>query len=260
MDYFEKISGKLKNDLTWNIPEQKQGIVNVVGGNSQSFKTEIKVSEFLAENYPIKTLDLILPDTLKSQLPPLPNFQFLSSTDSGSFAKAEELKNTFNAADFNLLIGDFSKNTTTARAVASACENSEKPLLMTRDTIDLIVSENPEKILMNDKIIFFSSMAQLQKLLRAVYYPKMLLLSQSLVQVGEVLHKFSLSYPVSIITLHNDQILIAKNGLVKSLALANSGYTPILFWQGEVAAKIMAMNLYNPDNFIDATITGLLKI
>ena len=100
----------------------------------------------------------------------------------------------------------------------------------------------------------------MQKILRAVYYPKMLLLSQSLVQVVEVLHKFTLSYPVSIVTLHNGQILVAKDGVVKAVSMEKSGYLPIMIWSGELAAKIVALNLYNPNNFIKATIAAILQI
>ncbi|MBR3329033.1 hypothetical protein IKG29_00690 [Candidatus Saccharibacteria bacterium] len=257
MDYFEKIEVKPKDDLVWNIPEQKKGIVNVVGGNNQLFKTEIKVSEFLATTYPIKDVFTVLPNVLKKTLPALPNFKFLSSIDSESFSSDEELKEIFNSADFNLILGDFSKNKITMRAVASAYQNSEKPLLITRDGVDLITGENPEKILMNEKVILLASMAQLQKLLRAIYYPKVLLLSQSLVQVAEVLHKLTLSYPISVITLHNDRILVAKNGVVKAVPLEKSGYSPIMLWQGKFAAKVAALNLYNPDNLVGAVISAI---
>lgn len=258
MDYFEKIETKPAEDLSWNIPERKQGIVNVVGGNSQSFRTEIKISEFLAREYPVQEVRTILPDALKSQLPALPNLVFLSSTDSGAFASGDELERTLNTADYNLILGDFSKNTVTARAVGSACSYSEKPLLITRDAVDLITGEKPELLLMNDKVILFASMAQLQKLFRAVYYPKMLLLSQSLVQVAEALHKFTLSYPVSVVTLHNGLVLVAKNGAIKAVPVEKSGYSPMMFWQGELAAKILAMNLYNPDNFLKATLAAVI--
>ena len=110
---------------------------------------------------------------------------------------------------------------------------------------------------MNEKLIIFASMAQLQKLFRAVYYPKVLLLSQSLVQVAEALHKFTLSYPISIITFHSGQILVAKNGNVNVVPLEKSGYSPITIWNGELAAKIVALNLYNPDNFLVTTTTAL---
>ena len=257
MDYFEKIESAPSTDLSWNIPEKKQGTANIIGGNSQHFKTEIRVSEYMGENYPIKDLFTILPDALKTKLPSLPNFIFLSATESGSFADKKELTDTFNSADYNLLIGDLSKNSVTGKAVVGACADSKKPLLITRDAVDLVADNITEQLLMNENLVFLASMPQLIKLFRAVYYPKMLLLSQSLVQVADALHKFTLSYPVSIITLHSEQILIAKNGMVKAIALSKSGYSPLTFWQGEVASKILAFNLYNPNQFVDATTSAV---
>lgn len=259
MDYFEKIEKKPSEDLAWNIPEKKFGTVNIVGGNSQSFKTEIKVAEFLGEKYPVETLNLVLPDVLKSKLPNLPNFCYLSSTESGSFKDGEEMAQALNSADFNLVLGDLSRNNVTARALVSACDFAEKPLILTRDAVDLFSENVSEKNLMNENLILMASMPQLVKLLRAVYYPKMLLLSQSLVQVAEVLHKFTLSYPVSIITLHSDQILVAKNGEVRAVSLEKLGYSPMIIWQGELAAKILAFNLFNPNRFLDSTIFAIFS-
>ena len=257
MDYFEKLENNPYADLQWNIPERKQGAVNIIGGNSQSFRAEVKSAEFLSAKYPIESIRLVLPDALQGKLPPLPDVKYLKSTESGSFASSEELTEVINAADWNLLMGDLSKNTTTRRVVASACENSERPLLITRDGVDALAEDNPGMTLMNEKITIMGSVAQLQKLLRAVYYPKMLLMSQSLVQVVDVLHKFTLSYPVSIVTLHNEQVLTAKNGLVRAVPLSKSGYSPMMLWQGELASKIVALNLYNPDQFVSATICAI---
>lgn len=259
MDYFEKLEKNPYEDLKWNVPERKQGTVNVVGGNSQRFRDEVKVAEFLGANYPVEMVRLILPDSLKGKLPELPNFTFLSSTDSGSFAESQELLDVFNAGDYNLVLGDLSKNAVTGKAISSAVKNAEKMTLITRDAVDLIAENAPERVLMNENLVIFASVMQLQKLLRAVYYPKMLLASQSLVQVAEVLHKFTLSYPVSMVTLHDGQILAAKDGTVNAVALSNSGCSPITFWSGELTAKIVAMNLYNPSQFIPATVCGLWK-
>ena len=259
MDYFEKISENQFQDLEWNIPERNQGSVNVIGGNAKSFRTEVKIAEFLAEKYPIDKLQLLLPDALNGKLPPLPNFEFLPSTDSGSFDESQELINALNLADYNLVLGDLSKNSITGRAIASAVGKSERMSLITRDSIDLIIENKPEKVLMNENVVWFISMAQLQKLLRSVYYPKMLLLSQSLVQVAEVLHKFSLSYPVKIITFHSGQILLAENGLIKAVPLEKTSYSPITLWSGELAAKIVGMSLYNPNRFLEATINAIFR-
>lgn len=256
MDYFTKIE-QVSTDLTWNLPEQPQGHLNIIGGNAKNFKSVIKTTEFISQNYRIKTLNAVLPDALKKSLPPLPNLVFLSSTDSGSFAKAEELENTLNAADFNLVIGDLSKNSITGEALASACQNSAKPLLITRDAVDLLAEHATEETLMNPGLILMATVPQLAKLLRAIYYPKMILQSQSLVQMSEILHKFSLSYPVSVVTLHNEQILLVRSGKVTALPLEKTNYSPLAFWLGEPAAKITTLNMFNPNNFIDASISAL---
>lgn len=257
MGFFEKIESNPYEDLKWNVPERKQGTVNVVGGNVGSFRTEVKVAEYIEANYPVREVKVVVPDALKGKLPELPNFIFLLSTESGSFAESQELIDIFGAAEYNLVIGDLSKNTVTGRAIASAVKSSEKMVLLTRDSVDLLAENMPDRWLMNENVIIMASVAQLQKLLRAVYYPKMLLMSSSLVQVAEVLHKFTLSYPAGVITLHNGQILVAQNGTVKAFQLEETSYSPMAFWNGEVASKIVGMNLYNPSRFIEASICAM---
>ena len=78
-------------------------------------------------------------------------------------------------------------------------------------------------------------------------------------QVAEILHKFTLSYPIGIVTLHNEQILVAKDGAVKAVELAKTGYLAMNFWNGEVAAKIVGMNLYNPNQFIESAVVALFE-
>lgn len=255
-DYFQKVE-KLTNDLSWNLPELKQGSINVVGGSAQRFNLEVKISEFITSNYPVKEIRTVLPDSLKDKLPPLPNFIFLHSTDTGSFAEAADLTDTLNSGDFSLLLGDFSKNSITLKSVATAISSSTRPLLLTRDTIDLLADSDPSQTLMHENVIYLASLPQLQKLLRAVYYPKMLLLSQPLLQIAEVLHKFTLSYPAQIITLVSDQILLAENGQVRAIPLAKSGSLPFTFWGGELAAKITIHNFFSPHQFLDATTTAV---
>ena len=158
MEYLHKIE-KLedKEDLLWNIPEQKQGDINIIGGNLQNFRTSVKVAELLTANYPLKTINVVLPDALKNKLPPLPNLVFLSSTDSGSLANATEITNTLDSADFNLLVGDFSKNSITTQAIAEACQKTTKQAIVTRDTVDLLTEGKTERILMNENLILMGS-------------------------------------------------------------------------------------------------------
>ena len=260
MSYFTKVDQAPAPDLTWNLPEQKQKTVTIIGGNSNHFRTEIKIAEFMANSYPIKEVILVLPDSLQSKLPDhLSNITYIKSTDSGSFADASALTATMDHGDFNLILGDLSKNAITAQVMSDVLKTSSRSTLITRDIIDLIADHDPESVLNNSQIIFFASMPQLIKLFRAIYYPRVLLLSQSLVQVADALHKFTLSYPTKIITLHSDQILIAAEGEIRAIPLAKSSYAPFNFWNGELAAKIVVLNLFNPDNFLDATITGIMS-
>ena len=193
MDYWQKLSKNPFDDLTWNLPEVKQGSVSIFGGNDKSFNTEIRISEKFLNTTKVKDVKLILPDTLKNKLPPVENILFVKATDSGSLADSPELTAATNISDFNLFIGDFSKNSITEQAVGSACVSAEKPTLLTRDTVDLIANGNPEELLEKESVIIFASMVQLQKLFHAALYPKMILLSMSLMQATETLHKFTVA-------------------------------------------------------------------
>ncbi|MBQ3441207.1 hypothetical protein IJG27_02760 [Candidatus Saccharibacteria bacterium] len=258
MDFLEKINENPYEDLYFNIPEeQKIGIASVIGGNGQNFRTVIKTAEFIANKFPLKELKVVLPDSLKSKLPPLDNLVFLKTTEVGSFSEGEELKAVIKASDFSLIIGDLSKNTVTRGAFESALLDSEKPLILTRDSVDLVSEMKTERLLMRENLTIFGSIMQWQKIFKSVYYPKMLMASQPLIQVAEAFHKFTLSYPAQVIALHDGQILISKNGRVFVVSLAKSGYSPIMVWNGELAGKIMILNLYNPDKFLEATVAAL---
>lgn len=259
MEYFESVQAGFGQDLLWNVPEQKRGIVSVVGGNSQNFRTALKTAEAVASHAPVRQVNLVLPETLRPALPPLDNLIFLSATDTGSFCDASELTNVVNDSDFSVFVGDFSRNNTTRRAVASACRFAEKPLLIARDTLDLIAENETEAVLANERVMMMGSVAQLQKILRAIYYPRMLLLSQSLVQIVETLHKFTLSYPTGVMTYAGDKLLTARGGEIYALALDETNFSPISIWGSDAIAKITALNLYNPKDFARATIAAVME-
>lgn len=262
LTYWKKQEKPLYKDLEWNFPEQKQNSVAVIGGNSQSFSAPIKASEFLSASFPIKTVKTILPDSLKSKFPPalaLENLSFMKSTPSGSFDKSEELAAAIDASDFALFIGDFSKNSVTASALKNALENSDKtPALIARDAVDLLTPEFPE-LIERENLFIFASLAQLQKLFRAVYFPKVLLLSQPLLQIIETLHKFTLSYPTTLITFHEGQIIVANHGKIVTTPLSLTEYSPISLFLGNLPAKIVAENLWNPKKPLEATSAAVLQ-
>lgn len=258
MDYLEKYQKNPTDNLSWNLPtETPQGSFAIIGGSSSSFRTSVKITEFVSNFVNLKELKTVLPDSLKSKLPPLENLIFLKSTDTGSFKDPDELKSVIESADSSLIIGDLSKNSVTKKAVESAEVSSREPLFVTRDAVDLIADSAAEKLLMRPDFTIMGSIVQWQKILHAIYYPKMLMPSQSLVQVAEVFHKFTLSYPARIVTFHDGQILVVENGRVALVPLEKTTYSPLTLWSGELAAKIAIMSLFNPDRFIEATISAI---
>lgn len=249
----------LVKDPDWLIPEQKSGALNLIGGNSTSFATISRIAEYINNHYPkLKSLNLILPNALKSKLPPLDNITFTKSTDSGSFARSAELNDALDSADFNLILGDVTKNSETSVALAEAIKNAKKPILLTRDTIDSL-TEDADAWIEHDHLFLLASTAQLQKLLRALYYPKMLILSQPLNQVLDALHKFTLSYPATIITFHSDQIILAYNGEILTTPIIDTKYNPLSLWNGELASNLTIFNLWNPNNPLKISSAAILR-
>ena len=245
----------LYDDILWSIPEQKTGTLTVIGGNSQNFSSVVRIAEQLG-HYPIKDLRLLLPDALQGKLPVLPNVNFAKSTESGSFAKSAALTAAISDTDLTLRAGDFSKNSATAIAITEALQKTEKTVVIARDSVDLINEEMPN-LIEKPGLVFVASMAQLQKLLRAVYYPKMLLLSMPLLPAIEILHKFTLSYPCTILTFHNENIIIANSGKTETIPLTKTNYTPLSLWAGTLASKVAALNLWNPGQTYAATIAAV---
>lgn len=244
MDYWTK-QEKLNQDLLWSLPEQKVGTVQIIGGNSSSFATEIKIAEYL-NTFNLREVRIILPDSLMGKLPPLENIIFAPATDSGSFAKSPELTASANTADATLVLGDLSKNSATAIAISDMIKESNHPVILTRDSIDLISTEIPS-LLEQSNLTLVATFAQLQKTLKAAYYPKMILLSMPLVQAVEVLHKFTLSYPCTILTFHQEQIIVARGGEITTIPISTTTYSPISLVSGQLAGKITALSAWLPN-------------
>lgn len=259
LSYWKKQLEPLFPNVTWNIPEQKTGSINIIGGNAQGFATNIRVTEFVNQHYPFREIKTILPDSLKKTVPVSANIEFTPSTESGSFAKSRALNAIFQNTDINLIVGDLSKNSATSIAVMGAIKNApEKLYVISRDTVDSLVSEM-DSLLTLPHFFILATMPQLQKIFRATYYPKMILLSQPLIPTIETLHKFTLSYPTTILTFHQDQIIVASGGTIVTTPLSETSYSPLNLWSGQLAAHIAALNFYNPNHALEATAAAVLQ-
>ncbi len=272
LSYWQKQTKPLFPDLLWNIPEQKTGNLAIIGGNSQTFSTVVRISEYANKNFPFSNVKTFLPDALRGKLPTFTNLEFLPSTSSGSFAKSFQLNTYISRSDATLIIGDLSKNSATAIALADAIishsdeanlnsddsiPNHPKPLVITRDSVDLLAPEASNWLLRKNTFVV-ASMVQLQKLFRAVYYPRMILLSQPLLPIIDTLHKFTLTYPVTLITFQEENIIVAHGGQITTTNISNTTYSPLTLWSGQLATKTLALNLYNPEKPLEATTAAIL--
>ena len=247
-------------DILWNIPEQKSGNLLIIGGNSQNFANIARTATFATTNLNFKSVQTLLPDALKSKIPPIENILFAPSTPSGSFARSaeKEITNKIDSANFTIILGDLSKNSETAITIAESIKNTNKPILLTRDTLDLL-AETAHDFIERRNLFVLATLPQVQKLFRALYYPRPITLSMPLYPLIDALHKFTLTYDnLTLTTFSNNKILTASNGKVVETAIENTTYNPLSLWSGDLATKIAELTTYNSTQPLKSTAAALL--
>ena len=256
--YWQKqtASKSLFPDIEWNKPERKNqaGKLLIVGGNKLGFAA-------VAENYQtaIETgagdVKVLVPDALKKTMPKtLTDILYAPTTMSGGLSKESLPELTASAAwaDGLLLIGDAGRNSETAILYEQFIPSYNGMLTVTRDAIDL-VKNNPSMLIERDNTLIVASFAQLQKLFQGVYYPKMLTFNMQLLQLVEALHKFTITYPCTIMTLHKDTIIVAHNGDV----VTQKWEQPMAIWRGNVATNAATYWLWHPTESLKSSAASI---
>jgi NAD(P)H-hydrate repair Nnr-like enzyme with NAD(P)H-hydrate dehydratase domain len=238
-------------DIEWNKPEQKglAGKLLIIGGNKHGFAA-VAQSYTEAHAAGIGQVRAMLPDSFAKTIPPNTlDTLFVPTNPSGGMSKdgLDQLKAGVAWSNATLLIGDNGRNSETAILFETLLREFNTPFIITRDAIDLLRSSS-ETLLNRDNTALIASFAQLQKLLQAAYFPKQLLFSMQLAQVVEVLHKASLSYPSILVTFHQEQLIIAKDGRVITTPFGN----PMSIWRGSTATRAAVYWLQNPGKPLEA--------
>ncbi len=257
-DYWQRQTpGKqLFPDIEWSKPQQKKqaGKLAVVGGNSSGFAA-------IAESYgqAIKTgvgeCRVVLPDVLKKSIPSsISDAVFVPTNPSGGIAKKAkpQLLAAAKWADNLLLIGDSGSNSETAVLYEKLLNETDIPATITRDAVDLLRNQSGV-IVQRPQTLLILSFAQLQKLFQAVYYPKVLTFSMQLTSLVEALHKFTITYPIGVVTFHNQQLLVAEDGKVSSTPLDN----PMALWRGSLATRASIYWAWNSGQMFEAVSTSI---
>lgn len=227
----------------------------VIGGHAQGF-IAVAESYSVALDMGVGEVRALMPDSLKKTLPTnLAEASLLKSNPSGGFSK--DAWSDFTAAadwaDGILLPGDAGRNSETAILYEKLLDKTDIPITITRDAVDLIKNNYP-KVVERPNTLLVMSFAQTQKLLSGVYYPKILTYSMPLGGFVDILHKFTLTYPVSLMVLHNENIVVASQGKVSSTPWTNA----MEIWRGRTATKAASYWLWTPDQVFEATTTSLI--
>ncbi len=244
-------------DIEWSKPEQKSkaGKLGVIGGNKLGFSG-------VAEAYGVATtagvgeVRVLLPNALKKSIPPIMTDVIYGATNpSGSLAKdaLTEMKALGDWATGVIMIGDAGRNSETAIVYEDFLRDYKGPLTITRDAVDLIKNASSSVVERPDTLLVVS-FAQLQKLFQLVYYPKVLTFSMQLTGLVEAIHKFTITYPVSLSVLFKDQLLVASGGEVTSTPWDN----PMAIWRGNTAAKAAVYWIWNPSKPLESTTASLI--
>ncbi|MFZ1301499.1 MAG: hypothetical protein WAQ27_02880 [Candidatus Microsaccharimonas sp.] len=258
-DYWKKQSpaSPLFPDIEWSKPETRSqsGKLGIIGGNKLGFAG-------VAESYSVATksgvgqVRVLLPDVLKKTIPAVITDTVYGPTNaSGSLTKEAiaEMISLGAWADEVLLVGDAGRSSETAIAYEQFLQSYPGKLVVTRDAIDLVKNSSRE-LIERPNTLLIASFAQLQKIFQSVYYPKVLTFSMQLTQLVEALHKFTITYPVSLAVLHKDYLVIAHDGQVISTEWSN----PMAIWRGDVASKAAAYWLWNPSKPLEAAATAIV--
>lgn len=252
----QELGKPLFADIEWNKPQQKSqaGCLGIIGGNKLGF-VAVGEAYSLALDAGVGQVRVLLPDVLRKTIPAaITEAHFGPSNPSGGLSRdaAADMHALGQWANSILLIGDAGRNSETAILYDDFIKDYRGQLTITRDAFDLF-KQTVDTVVEREDTLLVLSFAQLQTLFKNVYYPKILTFSMQLQQLVESLHKFTITYPVTIMTFHHNHIIIAHAGHITTTPWEN----PMAIWKGSVATRAAAYWLWSPTKPLEAA-TGSL--
>lgn len=243
-------------DIEWSKPEQRSqaGRLGIIGGNKLGF-VGVGEAYTIALDAGAGEVRVLLPDILKKSIPAtITDTLFGSTNPSGSLGREAmpELKALGEWSTALLMIGDAGRNSETAILYEEFVRDHQGQLAITRDAFDLLAN-TLDVVVERPDTLAVVSFAQLQKMFSRVYYPKILTFSMQLQQLVEALHKFTITYPITIMTFHQNQLIVAVNGQVTTTPWDH----PMAIWRGAVATRATVYWMWNPKKPLEAATASL---
>lgn len=248
-NYWQKQAEKpLFEELEWNKPERRDqaGRLLILGGTIHSLTAPAKVYE-IAKQQGIGEAKVVLPDATKKLLHPsaLQDFVFLPSTSSGEFSKdgLDELISYSNWADTILLPGDSGRNSQTTLLFSELIKSYKERVVVARDALDILLHDY--NVLLNrEHTTIIASFADLQKLSKLAGEEVAITYSIDLNQLVEFLHNFTQEYAADIVTLHQNQLIVASNGNISTTKIKSENADFI--WRTEFSAIASCYQTWSP--------------
>ena len=246
-------------DLLWSRPETKNqaGKLLIVGGNAHGFAAPADAYAE-ADRAGVGLKRVLLPQHVKALLPsPLAKqMEFAPSNASGSFARAAlaELLDAAGWADGVLLAGDLGRNSETAIVLEQLASKYRGPLTITQDAADYF-TKSPLELLRRPNTALVISFAQAQKVAASARFASALRYEMDLTRLVEALHHFTTQYPITLVTTHHENLIVATGGQVSTTQLQ----TEQKIWRVKTAAHVATWQLQNPDKPFAAVSTAILK-
>jgi hypothetical protein len=209
----------LYENLLWSRPENKihAGKVLVIGGNKNGFSKTVNSYQGLL-NAGAGSITVLLPKTVKKVLGHIsPDVIYCPDTDSGSFGPESygDMVEYSSGIDGTFMPGELSNNSQTLVVIEKFISGTNKPLIASEDNLDLMLQLNNE-LLNRTNMIFIAQIDKLQKLLTKLKATQALTSNIALVNLVEVLHNFTSGKRLSIVTIHDGYVIVAKEGIVSS--------------------------------------------
>lgn len=255
----QEYSKPLFEDLLWSKPEQKAhaGKLVIIGGNSHAI---IAPSEAFGLSLAagIGEVKAIMPDKTRKLLgPKVPlDIELVKSTPSGSFSKESlpEIEAYVAWADATLFAGDIGRNSETAIVLETLANKMAGPQIYTRDSADYFTHQ-PLALLGRPDTLLVLSLAQLQKYAQHASFATPITFTMGLPKLYEALRELTNLHKASIITQHQNVIIVAVKGAVLVTKLAE---TPVT-WRLKTATSASVWWLQNPNLELEALATAITQ-
>ncbi|HEY5268218.1 MAG TPA: hypothetical protein VII94_03735 [Candidatus Saccharimonadales bacterium] len=247
----QTVQTPLYDNLIWSRPENKlhSGRALVIGGSSHGFSKTVNSYERLLRAG-IGQVTILLPKSVQKILGHISeDVIYCPSTDSGSFSSEAlgDMLDFSNSSDGIFLCGELSNNSQTLVVIEKLITETIKPVVITDDSIDLVLHFD-SNIINRDNMIFVGNLDKIQRLLTKLKSDQAITSNIALSNLVEIMQKFTLTNKLCIVTIHQDFVINAKNGVVLTTKIESPKYQSIT----ELIYDIVCWVIQNPENKFEA--------